>query len=560
MIYETKILQNSCVLVYNANIFQTTSLSGYSMIFKSLFSFFGIFLGSILIFLSHAQAGTDKYLHAQRVFDRLVAVMGRGKVPPVLRLVPQARSQKIAEFRNGTPPTVLLDEKAYDLCLTFADRADDALAALLGHELVHYYHGHAFTAYFAAENAGKNAEVVQLATRLRMEQQADEEGGWYAHEAGFQSFSVLPALLEKLYTAYGLHDATQRAQGYPTRHERVALAQQAQERLQQLLPVWESSRLFMLLGRYEQAIVGLSWLLQQFPTADLHLNLGACYLQEALTHLPPSAFRYPVATDAVSYLEQVRGNSSDNAIQEKLQHAAKHFSAALEKRANYLPAYVNQALTQHIMGNDFAALGTLEHLKKQGFALDAAAHTVWALVQFSRGAHTEAEAHFQQALPDPVYGAHNWRVFQQKMGKTVGRQGAGHGQDHQALEPVGEIIMASLQLDSLRMRTTWPYVAFLSEQPARMVQGVATKAFGEMGGYWYDDASVQLYFLTARKSQTLGLDPNSTFAHVQKRLGGPSARISAAQGYYAVFQPKGIAILFSPDHLLQKIWVYQVVR
>ena len=87
---------------------------------------------------------------AQKVFDDLLRARAdfRMQTPT---LVVSKKEGHIAAF-DPDRIQVVLDEKAYDLCATFGKDSLNAIAALLGHELIHYYEKHDWRRHFAREN------------------------------------------------------------------------------------------------------------------------------------------------------------------------------------------------------------------------------------------------------------------------------------------------------------------------------------------------------------------------------------------------------------------------
>ena len=85
--------------------------------------------------------GTDaKVQTATKVFDDLVSAIGDGRSPPAFRIVPRgaAGGMQVAWF-DPTARSVSIQEETFDLCASLGIHENDALAVLLGHELVHYY-------------------------------------------------------------------------------------------------------------------------------------------------------------------------------------------------------------------------------------------------------------------------------------------------------------------------------------------------------------------------------------------------------------------------------------
>ena len=141
---------------------------------------------------------------AQKVFDDLLRARAdfRMQTPT---LVVSKKEGHIAAF-DPDRIQVVLDEKAYDLCATFGKDSLNAIAALLGHELIHYYEKHDWRRHFAREN--ENLETARrlenMEEGLKLETQADCLGGFMAFSVGYNTYGIMPELLKKAYKAYDL--------------------------------------------------------------------------------------------------------------------------------------------------------------------------------------------------------------------------------------------------------------------------------------------------------------------------------------------------------------------
>lgn len=87
---------------------------------------------------------------AQKVFDDLLRARGDFRLQKPTLIV----NRKEGDVASFIPDKVqiILDEKAYDVCVSFGKDSLNALAALLAHELIHYYENHDWNRHFAREN------------------------------------------------------------------------------------------------------------------------------------------------------------------------------------------------------------------------------------------------------------------------------------------------------------------------------------------------------------------------------------------------------------------------
>ena len=117
------------------------------------------------------------------VFRKLLEARGDFRMPPPELVMNDG--QLYVAWMNSKKEQVGLEEKAYDLCATFGADSLNALAALLAHELTHYYEKHDWTRHFSRANANTEAgaQLAKLEEGLKLEVQSDYLGGFLALSA-----------------------------------------------------------------------------------------------------------------------------------------------------------------------------------------------------------------------------------------------------------------------------------------------------------------------------------------------------------------------------------------
>ncbi|MEO6759233.1 MAG: M48 family metalloprotease, partial [Saprospiraceae bacterium] len=183
-----------------------------------------------------------KYRRALGIYNKLVAARGdyRYAIPDFV----MTRDEQKVAWLNFDRLEVGIEEKAYDVCMTFGPDADAALAQLLGHELSHYYEKHNWRRDFARQfkdlAVGAQLGVMTQADSVFNETQADYLGGFLAYSAGFPVFDQGAALTGALYRAYQLPDALRI---YPVLAERQKLNERSAQLLDKLVNVYEMANL-----------------------------------------------------------------------------------------------------------------------------------------------------------------------------------------------------------------------------------------------------------------------------------------------------------------------------
>ncbi|THH39777.1 M48 family metalloprotease [Neolewinella litorea] len=282
--------------------------------------------------------GPDKEATARAVFDRLVDAWGESSRPaPYFTLTAARRSGARVEGN-----LIVLEEAAYDLCMSFGAEADYALATVLAHELIHYYAGHA--------RGGSGIGLLADPGPDDREAEADYRGGFLAYLAGYPTSNVMPRVLEGLYNAYGLPDTLT---DYPTLNERKALADRTYRELQELIEVFEMAVALTALDRYGEAAPYYDHLLQSFPSREIYNNAGVVYARAALPLFQPTTLRYvyPIELDLRTRLDgQTRSLTTDRATREAYLHTARrYFERARLLDPAYAPAVLNLGSTHALL-------------------------------------------------------------------------------------------------------------------------------------------------------------------------------------------------------------------
>ena len=157
----------------------------------------------------------------QEVFQKLKAAKGDFRSrKPELHLVKTTGMGIAAAFPLSG--VIKLEEKGYDLCTEFGADSLNALAILLGHELVHCYEKHNWENQFAWEYSHTSLKKAVSNELKKDEIQADYLGGVLAYQAGFQVFGIMDKFLDKVYATYRLTD--ENMSNYPGLEQRKLFA------------------------------------------------------------------------------------------------------------------------------------------------------------------------------------------------------------------------------------------------------------------------------------------------------------------------------------------------
>lgn len=213
----------------------------------------------LCMFPSFSQAAIESlpednpvYRQVEAVYERLVPAFGEGRLPPRLVVVPAGvkSRESVASSGGGNEGSlvfeassgmlaegyVAIEERTVAALADLGAERDNAIAFLLSHELAHVYLRHGwvgdFGNSFARTDMGrkmmKAATYEDMVTR---ETEADHFGAFYGYLAGYDTLGVASKTLEKIYNTFAL---SEQIPNYPSKTERIAIAQRQMESLKNL--------------------------------------------------------------------------------------------------------------------------------------------------------------------------------------------------------------------------------------------------------------------------------------------------------------------------------------
>lgn len=329
----------------------------------------GLMLLSIIVCqISHAQdnvfafaydetgssEGTASSKHAYKeqviseIFNDLIEAKGVFNMPkPSFEL---KSSTKIPAYINLKEAKVVIEEKAYDICSSMGADSLSALAALLAHELTHYYEKHDWKANFLHFYQSKDA-IANAKMGRTYEVQADQLGGFLANMAGYNTSGVLELLLTKVYTEYNLNAAAN--SHYPSLQDRIDLARKSEEILAKMSYAFDMSSLLTVIGSYNHAYHYLDYIIQKggFQSREIYNNQAVLLMLSALPLY--SNLEMPLALPIEYDFDSRLGRrSNENQRNQILDRAEELLNKAIALDEAYLPAATN-LVTLYILKGDY---------------------------------------------------------------------------------------------------------------------------------------------------------------------------------------------------------------
>ncbi len=341
---------------------------------------------------------------ATKVFEDLIQARGEFRMAPPSFVMNEGR-QYIAWMHPGRQE-IGVEEKAYDVCTKLGRDSLNALAMLIGHELVHYYEKHDWSRHFFRINDFMTASSRDELMRdgLKFEAQADHLGGVLAISAGYNPYAISGRLLELAYKEYGLPEENP---PYPSLSERVQISKQTASRLRKLHSVYQMASLLTMIGAYPTANQYYKYLLKEYQSYEVYNNAGGNAALAALHYFEPAEMPYvlPFELDINSRLDQlVTRFPADREKQRArfLSDAERWFKSARELAPDEPSPVLNLALIHLLHGayNDAVYLTNkvIEISKgKERSKTTADALVTLGIIEALKGNESEAQRLFSEA-------------------------------------------------------------------------------------------------------------------------------------------------------------------
>lgn len=320
--------------------------------------------------LIYGQSNKTADKQVRLVFNQLISVYGSAKPAPELKL---DKYTLPASYMANPQPIIKVDLALYKLCQTFGKDSLNALAVVLSHELTHYYNDHTFCSDYAFANFKFNAvlksKIGQSSynARIEKESEADIKGFFYAAAAGFQPHGLQDLLIGKVYSSYKLADIQK---GYPSKQERIVIAQNAEKTATQLYEHFKNGLTALENKQYDNAIDLFTKANSQVPFRENWNNIGVAKARKALAVKVgsksevenPSRFLYPLEVENKSRLLNERTRSLDDTTEEMeklLNEAQNAFEKALQLDPSFHKGRINLACVYDLLGKHNSAIAEI---------------------------------------------------------------------------------------------------------------------------------------------------------------------------------------------------------
>lgn len=303
----------------------------------------------------------------EKIYNDISNTVQDMRKPPVFNFKYNYRTSPYYNaYYSPSNNTINFGEGIYDLATKFGKDSTNIIAAVIGHELAHYYKDHGWAHAFGKANPDTDIKTQIKQTdydgeaRANMEAEADYFGGIFGYLAGYNTLSSSPAFFDTLYKVLELPEEVR---GYPSLSDRRAIYGNSQTMLEKLIPVFKTANLLNLVGSYDKAGICYDHVIHTFPSREMYNNAGVAFAQKAISLYAPEElkFVYPLGLDMNTRLDNAgtkgTGLSKEARRKKLLQEAVSHFENAIRIDKQYTPALINLALVHTLLEEHEMALG-----------------------------------------------------------------------------------------------------------------------------------------------------------------------------------------------------------
>lgn len=304
-----------------------------------------------------------KYKVAKQVFEKLIAAKG-DKQMQVPEFVMSTEKRYVAWIDNRKIQ-IGLEEAAYNICISYGEDSLNTMAALIAHEITHYYEKHSwgkgFTTAFIDLDISEVAKMTSKSTNIKMTNEAEANylGGFLAYSAGFQTFGVMPKFLVDVYSEY---DLPEKIPGYPSLDDRLKLAVESEIKLEELIHIFDAANYMIILQQYSIVSDYYSYILKEFQSRKIYNNAGVINTMAALQLFDKNAeqlkYTYPIQLDGEIKMSKPKIRSeafgSPKEVEKRkelLKKAKFYFEQARSLDAEYTTGLINLACVYDLIGS-----------------------------------------------------------------------------------------------------------------------------------------------------------------------------------------------------------------
>ncbi|MCB0837590.1 MAG: hypothetical protein KDD99_13055 [Bacteroidetes bacterium] len=303
---------------------------------------------------------------ATEIFTRLEFELGAYRnpnlQPPQIDFM---NAQTRGAYYDDTLHTIKIEIplcKLFQTKLKEKEKAEAAIAMVIGHELGHYVYQsgcsqqYGYIDYLAID-------PNHLAIEDHEELKADFLGGFLGYMAGYETLNIYQPLFEVMYEHYPF---VKENKSYPPLTRRIEVAEAVDRELEKMIQLFEAGQRLTLTGNYHQSIACYRTILSEFKGKEFYNNMAVACLLGAVDNSRPEEVNYvfPFEMDTQTRLRfEIRKTPRFNENRRKyfLKIARESLESAIAIDPYYLSAHLNLASVYLLEGKISQANDKLEN-------------------------------------------------------------------------------------------------------------------------------------------------------------------------------------------------------
>ncbi len=317
--------------------------------------FFQIFICSLLINVSvSAQQISDitKVEDGQKIAQKLFNSLGiEGTCPPVI----YESNEKYAMTRNGK--IYICPERVVRKLITFGDKADDALAAIIGHEMWHFYKKQESHFYASWENS----------TKIKSEKEADLYGLMLAYFAGYKDVLLI---YDQIFDVLKIPPSD--SNSYPDINTRKASDEYIKEQAREIVGVYDAGHIFLSNGSSPFCKMAIECYRhcgeKMLYLKEINYQIGLAYLKYGLNERGMNQYWLPLPFQQNPYKGDISAKKDDPLGRVLLDSARHYFQLAINQNPRYMDARFGELCARVMMNSSEANI--LSDFSRQEIPLD----------------------------------------------------------------------------------------------------------------------------------------------------------------------------------------------
>lgn len=221
---------------------------------------------------------------------------------------------------------ILIDPGLLEVCESFGNQRDKALAFVFGQIIYSYIDGSSFS--IMPDSLARPSDKSRFL-------KCDKKGIIYAYMAGYPMLGIYAQLLREIYNHYGKPNAV-------FLQYRLRQGKTLSEKLKQFFLTFQTANYLLMANEGLAAHECYEYILKEYNSKEIYNNAGANLLKMIMEDDHKRKFLYPIILDFSSNLAFHKYKHSQRRVTQPLINKMLHFfRMAVQIDTTYLPSYLN---------------------------------------------------------------------------------------------------------------------------------------------------------------------------------------------------------------------------